>query len=71
MPGPDAPPNLPPDIPPEVVPFLQEAGYLDADRLSVGGSVPPLTAYTLEGAPVDLSSLWAESPAVLIFGSYT
>ena len=71
MPGPDASPNLPPDIPPEVVPFLEEAGYLDADRLTVGDSVPPLTAYTLGGQPVALASLWAQRPAVLVFGSYT
>jgi hypothetical protein len=64
--------QIPSDIPPEVVGFLEEMGYLEADRLQVGASVPALTLTRLHaegtvtiGAP---DTVW---PTVLIFGSYT
>lgn len=72
MPAPsDSRAPLPPDIPPEVVPFLEEAGYLEPDRLSVGDPVPDLPLYALDGSETRLSRLWADIPLVLIFGSYT
>jgi hypothetical protein len=63
--------SLPADIPPEVVPFLQQAGYLDVDRLSVGDPAPDPPLWTTEGAPFRLSRFRGERPVVLIFGSYT
>jgi len=69
---PTPPPGLPPDIPPEVVSFLQEMGYLDADRLQVGMRVSPVTLTNLEGdRTVVIGAPDAPRPTVLIFGSYT
>ncbi len=40
--------------------------------LSVGDTAADLTVKTLEDhAPIDLASLWADRPVVLVFGSYT
>ena len=73
--------ELPPDIPPEAVSFLQEVGYLQADRLQVGMFPPPLvlTSLTNEkvtnekgntaGLPVVIGAPDAALPTVLIFGS--
>ena len=64
--------SLPPDIPPDAVPFLQEMGYLDADRLHVGDLAPVLTLTSLAGnEPVTICVPGAALPTVLIFGSYT
>ena len=63
--------ELPADIPAEVAGILREAGYLEEDRLKAGDSIPELTAFTMEGAPIPLASLWLGRPAALIFGSYT
>ena len=67
--------ELPPDIPPEAVSFLQEIGYLQADRLRIG-MTPPLLVLTAlkegeEGSPVVIGAADAALPTVLIFGSYT
>ena len=41
-------------------------------QLNVGDSAPGLTVKKLEDhSPVNLQSLWADKPVVLIFGSYT
>jgi hypothetical protein len=41
-------------------------------QLSVGDPAPGLTAKKLEDhTPTELGSLWAETPVVLVFGSYT
>ena len=64
--------NLPPDIPAEAVSFLQEMGYLDADRLAMGDSVPELILFTLDRKQmVVIGSREANLPTILIFGSYT
>jgi len=64
--------SLPSDIPPEVVPFLQEMGYLDADRIQVGDRAPCLSLSTLDGTgTVTIGAPDAARPVVLIFGSYT
>jgi hypothetical protein len=40
--------------------------------LSVGDKAPDLMVKTLDAKePMQLASLWAEKPAVLVFGSYT
>jgi hypothetical protein len=40
--------------------------------LKVGDSAPDFQVKTLDAkAPVQLASLWAEKPVVLVFGSYT
>jgi len=63
--------SVPADVPPDVVPFLEEAGYLEPDRLSVGDPAPDLPLFTPEGEEVRLSRCWRERAVVLIFGSYT
>jgi len=55
-----------------VLPF--ETLWMRARRgqLNVGDPAPALTVKRLEDhAPTDLTSLWADRPVVLIFGSYT
>ena len=40
--------------------------------LKAGDAAPDLTVQTLDtAAPVKLASLWAETPVVLVFGSYS
>ena len=40
--------------------------------LSVGDKAPDITVKTLDARePMQLASLWAEKPVVLVFGSYT
>ena len=64
--------TLPADIPPEAVSFLQEMGYLEADRLKAGDQAPQLTLHRLDtGEPVVIGDPAAALPTVLIFGSYT
>ena len=64
--------QLPPDIPPEVVGFLEEMGYLEADRLQVDAQVPVLTLARLHAeGTVTIGAQDAALPTVLIFGSYT
>lgn len=64
--------SLPSELPPEAVAFLQEIGYMDADRLRVGDRAPLLTLTALQsGEPVPLGAPEASLPTVLIFGSYT
>ncbi len=64
--------SLPADIPAEVRPYLQEMGYLDADRLQVGDHVAPLALTALRnGEQVTIGASDAAQPTVLIFGSYT
>ena len=64
--------ELPPDIPPEAVKFLQEIGYLQADRLRVGMTPPPLVLTDLDnGSLVKVGESDALLPTVLVFGSYT
>jgi len=42
------------------------------DRLNPGDSAPDFAVKTLQTeTPVQLASLWAEKPVVLVFGSYT
>lgn len=63
---------IPDDIPAEVVPFLQEMGYLDPDRLQVGDQVTPLALTALQSKDTILvGAPDAPRPTVLIFGSYT
>jgi len=63
---------IPSDIPAEALPVLQEMGYLEPDRLSVGDRVRPLTLAPLHGGePVTVGASDAGRPTVLIFGSYT
>lgn len=64
--------SLPSDIPAEVVPFLEQMGYLDADRLQMGDQAPRLTLEALHGGePAVIGDTRAPLPTVLIFGSYT
>ncbi len=43
-----------------------------AGHVNIGDSAPSLTVKRLEEkTPVELGSLWAEKPVVLVFGSYT
>lgn len=64
--------NLPPGVPPEAVPFLQEIGYLEPDRLKSGDIAPRLTLSTLDdNTPVEIGNPNASQPTVLIYGSYT
>ena len=69
-------PDLPPDVPPEAAAFLREMGYLQPDRLKVGGVAPRLLLNRLNpisaaDATVEVGSPDALLPTVLIFGSYT
>jgi hypothetical protein len=63
--------NLPPDIPAEAREFLQEMGWMDPERLATGDPAPDLPLFTPEQESRRTSQLWAERPAVFIFGSYT
>lgn len=72
----EATPDLPPGIPPEAAPFLREMGYLQPDRLKVGGVAPRLALNRLNpnsaaDSSVEIGSPNAFLPTVLIFGSYT
>ena len=41
-------------------------------QLNIGDSAPAFTVKKLEDhTPLDLASLWADRPVVLVFGSYT
>jgi cytochrome oxidase Cu insertion factor (SCO1/SenC/PrrC family) len=58
---------------------LVKAGYIRYNRfdhrergsLRVGGAAPDLELTAYDGAPVQLSRLWAERPVMLVFGSCT
>jgi hypothetical protein len=55
-----------------VIPFETLWSRARAGRLEVGDVAPGLTVKHLnETTPVNLGSLWAERPVVLVFGSYT
>ena len=55
-----------------VIPFETLWTRARAGYLNVGDAAPALTVKHLnETTPVDLGSLWAERPVVLVFGSYT
>lgn len=63
---------LPSDIPSEAIPFLEEMGYLEPDRLRVGELSPRLTLSDLHREyTVEIGAPDATQPTVLIFGSYT
>jgi hypothetical protein len=63
---------IPDDIPAEAVPFLQEMGYLEPDRLQVGDRVTPLALTALQSEEmVVVGAPEAPRSTVLIFGSYT
>jgi hypothetical protein len=54
--------------------FPFETMWIDARKgvLKTGDPAPDFTVQTLDSRmPVRLASLWAEKPAVLVFGSYT
>ena len=54
--------------------FPFETMWSDARKgtLHPGDAAPNLTVKKLDGqVPVELASLWAERPVVLVFGSYT
>jgi hypothetical protein len=59
-------------LPPEAAPVLRAAGYLEPDRLQVGMRAPvaALTAHD-DGRIVEIGGAEADTPVVLIFGSYT
>ena len=55
-----------------VLPFETLWNRARKGNLHVGDMAPALQAKRLhETTPVDLASLWAERPVVLVFGSYT
>ena len=55
-----------------VIPFETLWGRARAGHLRVGDVAPALMVKHLnDTSPVDLGSLWAERPVVLVFGSYT
>ena len=55
-----------------VIPFETLWNRARGGHLEVGDPAPALTVKHLnETTPVDLGSLWAERPVVLVFGSYT
>lgn len=55
-----------------VLPFETLWGSARHGHLEVGDMAPALKVVHLnETTPVDLGSLWAERPVVLVFGSYT
>jgi hypothetical protein len=55
-----------------VIPFETLWGRARGGHLEVGDTAPALRVKHLnDTTPVDLGSLWAERPVVLVFGSYT
>ena len=55
-----------------VIPFETLWSRARKGTLNPGDAAPSLTVKKLEDkTPVDLNSLWAEKPVVLVFGSYT
>ena len=55
-----------------VIPFETLWSQARAGHVNVGDTAPSLTVKRLDDkTPVDLGSLWAERPVVLVFGSYT
>jgi len=55
-----------------VIPFETLWNRARKGNLQVGDMAPPLQVKRLnETTPVELGSLWAERPVVLVFGSYT
>lgn len=55
-----------------VIPFETLWTQAQAGQLKVGDMAPALPVKHLnETTPVDLGSLWAARPVVLVFGSYT
>ena len=55
-----------------VIPFETLWSRARAGHVNVGDAAPSLTVKKLEDkTPVDLGSLWNETPVVLVFGSYT
>jgi len=55
-----------------VIPFETLWSRARAGHVNVGDTAPSLTVKRLDDkTPVDLGSLWAERPVVLVFGSYT
>jgi hypothetical protein len=55
-----------------VIPFEALWSRARKGRLDPGDSAPSFTVKKLEDkTPLDLNSLWAEKPLVLVFGSYT
>jgi len=55
-----------------VIPFETLWTRARGGHLEVGDTAPALTVKHLNDTiPVDLGSLWAERPVVLVFGSYT
>ena len=55
-----------------VLPFETLWNQARLGHLQVGDVAPAVTVRTLDKkTPVDLASLWAERPVVLVFGSYT
>jgi hypothetical protein len=55
-----------------VIPFETMWSRARKGQLNPGDAAPSLTVKKLEDkTPLDLNSLWAEKPVVLVFGSYT
>ena len=55
-----------------VIPFETMWSRARAGQVNPGDAAPSFTVKKLEDkTPVDLGSLWAEKPVVLVFGSYT
>ena len=59
-------------LPPAALPVLRDNGYLDADRLQVGDSVPRIELIAREdGTITAIGGAGTGLPTALIFGSYT
>ena len=55
-----------------VIPFETMWSRARAGTVNVGDVAPSLTVKRLEDkTPVELGTLWADKPVVLVFGSYT
>ena len=55
-----------------VIPFETLWSRARKGTLEIGSSAPSFTVKKLEDkSPMDLGSLWADKPVVLVFGSYT
>ena len=55
-----------------VIPFETMWSRARNGTVEVGDAAPSLSVNKLEDkSPVDLGSLWADKPVVLVFGSYT